>query len=286
MRRAGGVGLLEDGGDVIGFLLKADYCAEHEHGMRGLASLFRIGEDREAVGLAGRTAGHVPEGRAVLLGEFPALPPDSHRKAKPVGRGLALVVDRFLAYRAPEEDDAFLGQLAGSHGWRLTDDEAVAAWGERSFAIFAYSERAKAAVTRLHGAIMSGDFAAWLGGGATGNPFGRDGLVVAVASMVPEAGARVMLEADVESRRLRAAVEATGIEERLREAGKGYYALSPRFREDGDGLETGHPVVFWLNPRDQRESNFGWFTVEDLDGWIEGRGPVVSEPPAPSPSPR
>jgi len=39
--------------------------------------------------------------------------------------------------------------------------------------------------------------------------------------------------------------------------------------------DTEHPVIFFLNPKDQVNNNHGWFTVEDLDKWISGTGPVI-----------
>jgi hypothetical protein len=61
----------------------------------------------------------------------------------------------------------------------------------------------------------------------------------------------------------------TGIHKKLKEADKKYFALSPRWK-DKDKKE----VVFWLNPYDQQNNNFGWYSAKDLEEWIEGKGPV------------
>jgi hypothetical protein len=57
----------------------------------------------------------------------------------------------------------------------------------------------------------------------------------------------------------------------------GYFALSPRWAFDNEKDKTKHPVMFWLNPQNQKDNNFGWYTVEELDQWINGEGPVPKE---------
>lgn len=172
-------------------------------------------------------------------------------------------------------------------------DDAQSQWDGRGFAITAYSEAAKTFLRDLRAAFIAGDVAAWIGGGHDAS-FSRGGLIIAIASRVPEETRRTMLEDDKDAARLEKAAEATGIRKRLQQArqnsGKpvalppyGYFALSPRWvknfrRMDDDkplADSTAHPVFFWLNPYRQSEFNTGWFTVEELDQWIAGTGPVV-----------
>ncbi len=66
------------------------------------------------------------------------------------------------------------------------------------------------------------------------------------------------------------------------EAKKGYYALQPmwasKIKSTKDGeIKTQYPVVFFLNPINQNECNFGWFTVEQLLDWIDGKGPIPKD---------
>ena len=56
--------------------------------------------------------------------------------------------------------------------------------------------------------------------------------------------------------------------------GRAYLCLSPQWIS-GD-RKSQHPVMYWLNPADQDKNNAGWFTVEELDQWIAGTGPVVN----------
>lgn len=73
------------------------------------------------------------------------------------------------------------------------------------------------------------------------------------------------------------AARATGIEARLRQAGKVWFALEPAWRENiRYQPPTAYEVVFWLNSEDNLHTNRpGWYTVEELDQWIAGTGPVL-----------
>lgn len=103
--------------------------------------------------------------------------------------------------------------------------------------------------------------------------FDNPGLVIGIASAIPKETLKLWLDFDKEQHKIRKEFDATGIEKLLREKGKGYFALSPRRDKDGS-------LVFWLNPMHQRENNFGYFKLEDLREWAEGKGkiPMKKEP--------
>lgn len=61
----------------------------------------------------------------------------------------------------------------------------------------------------------------------------------------------------------------TKIKKILDRAGKKYFALSPRWKD-----ENKKEVIFWLNPYYQDIDNFGWFTVDDLKDWAKGKGKI------------
>jgi hypothetical protein len=94
-----------------------------------------------------------------------------------------------------------------------------------------------------------------------------------------------MKEAHEDRKKLEEASEKCGIKQRIDEINNnfsklhpgcfdtplGYFALSPSWKTNG---ESKHPVMYWLNPRKQDKVNYGWFTVEQLEQWIEGKGPI------------
>jgi len=104
----------------------------------------------------------------------------------------------------------------------------------------------------------------WFGGGAKNNPFDRNGLVVAITSLVPQSIKDYMVEQYNEVRRLEEADKATGIKDYLEKKGKRYFACSPRF--DADNIS----VRYWLNPWDQQNNNFGWYSADELRAWADG----------------
>jgi hypothetical protein len=101
-----------------------------------------------------------------------------------------------------------------------------------------------------------------------------------------------MYDVDVDHNRLQEADSRTGIREFLKRAGEqqkapsrtfgkkfDYYALRPAWAgsikstKDGE-IRTDYDVIYFLNPCHQDHNNHGWFTVEQLMEWTEGRGPI------------
>jgi hypothetical protein len=112
------------------------------------------------------------------------------------------------------------------------------------------------------------------GVGLSGGYAQHRGLTFVIASLICEETRATVLEQDIEHKRLIAAAAATGIEERLKSQGRGWYALSPAWADADKSA-----VHFFLNPRDQKQFNHGWFTVGELDAWAQGSGPVVKTLP-------
>ena len=258
MRRARDNGLLKnENGDLIGINLGADYCAEHEWGIKDLKRLFGI--KGEGYGLAKRTMTEIPMH-------------NNYRTCK-TEVGVYLIETKkelilMVGTTPPEKaDEKSMARYELSH-W---DDKLSTAWDERSFGISARSPEDKAAVKRIYDAIQGGDLAIWLGGGGV---FQNAGLVLAIASKVPADKAKQLSDADHDAEKLQKASDATGICQRLKDAGRHYFACSPRWPHAGEKKKTKHPVVYWLNPMEQDKNNYGWFTVEDLDKWIKNEGPI------------
>jgi hypothetical protein len=86
-------------------------------------------------------------------------------------------------------------------------------------------------------------------------------------------------DTDREHQLLQKAKRDSGIEGILRRAGRKYFALSPRLDKDGT-------IVYWLNPYDDDKAKPGWYSLQELKDWAEGRGRVVRpDPPPPEPEP-
>jgi hypothetical protein len=159
------------------------------------------------------------------------------------------------------------------------------AWDERSFGVLVKGEKGQKNLEALYNAFMAKDVAIWLGGGGV---FQNAGLCLGIISNMPAANLAEMEKSDKNSHKLKLASEATGIvakidklnKDFLEKEGKrgsiytpcGYYALSPAWRNDKS--KTKYDVIYWLNPQQQQKNNYGWFTVEELEQWMEGKGPI------------
>jgi hypothetical protein len=258
----------KSGGQVIGINLGWDFCAEHEWGIEKLNLAFGIpGKPERRRGVRGLVSGD-------LVG---------------ADTRTAIKVPNDLKFFENLDGYAYL-LFASSFGWmeesELTaeqfnnmieardGEELATAWSKKDFGVRMKNDVLNVGTSvlgQIYDAFVQRDAMIFLSGQS--NPFGNRGLILAIRSRMPEEVLNQMKEADEDYLNLLDAVEATGIEEQLKKADKRYYALSPRWATSS--VKSRFPVVFLLNPCEQRENNWGWFTVEDLLDWIDGnRGPI------------
>lgn len=296
MKRAAGISTYSDS-DPHTLVLAADHVGEHQAGIAGILREFGI-QTSEATGIEERSMPRaLADSSAVKLIETKRLekfseyrPKVRHwQKTSPV---TILTLDRYHRIYEDQGPERLLGMV----GPRWSDDaEAVAAWGEEGFIVVGYSDPMRMMLRTLYEAMLRGDFGTWTGN-FTKNPFDPGGLVLTIPSRVPSELKTLMLTADQERNRLNAAAAATGIAARIQAANEAasphplsfppfrYHALSPAWAEgfqvrDGHQIETSYPVVFFLNPGRQDTNNHGYYSVEELDAWLEGKGPVLKTQP-------
>lgn len=266
MRRANDNGLLKDGDKLIGINLGADYCAEHEWGIKGLRQSF--GMKDSGYGLEKRTATLVPQAR--------------NWKTMQNVLGVQLLETKketILIVGVGDEVEAKnVGQYLELGRY---DDRLVTSWDEKSFGINAQKKEDRQAVIALYNAILRKDIAIWTGGGGV---FQNAGLVIAIASAIPADKAKMLYDADVDKENVRKAGEETGIAKKLEKAGKKWFALSPSWLPENMVTVNGprksaYKVMFWLNPQEQNIHEAGWFTVEELEQWISNQGPCIRKTP-------
>ena len=91
-----------------------------------------------------------------------------------------------------------------------------------------------------------------------------------ISDKIPKEIVDKVMEEDIDYQKLqKVAFKKTKIEKILKKAGKDYYALVPRWDN-----EEKTEVKYWLNPRDQENVNYGWFSLEDLKLWAKNKGPI------------
>lgn len=251
-------GFVMDGDRFIGINLGADYCAEHEWGIKVLRRYFGIISESEdgtpIIGLDRRRVRQVPDGLRFF---------DYRSKYKL----FCLTYDPHYKYAAER-----LGPFHVPDELHYHDkDDLGTAWDEDSFGILT---RQGKMLGELYEAIKAMDALIFLGGGGV---FQNSGLHILIASRIPSEQAQQAYDLDMDGIRLKAADNATGIREVLESAKKTYFALSPRWIMEDFKSRSQYPVMYWLNPMEQSLHNFGWYTVEDLKLWAEDKGPVIKE---------
>lgn len=252
-------GPVEVGGMVLGVNLGFDFCAEHEWGFKWASRyLGRPGTaTRDLLGVAVRTTTKRDPDFRIELAEI----------------GDTLWMRGQPAYYskttlAEDIGDPKLRSHALDSMVRWGGEKPLrAAWdGDSGFCVAAKADEAKAAVKIAHGALIGDRCFINQGGGAI---FGAGGLCLIDAQLIPDGVNVGMRAADTSALNLKDLVEATGIRERLEEAGLRYFALSPKWIDEAKGA-----YHFWLNPMEQHRVNYGWFVLADLEAWIEGNGRI------------
>jgi len=186
-------------------------------------------------------------------------------------------------YRVHETEDGWPHrELCIQKPWRDEEPEDfVGAWNENSWGALATSEEGRAWLKELHKAFQEKDVVIFLTG--RDNPFANGGLTIALDSRIPEEFRKKFVEAHEDQNRLDDRVQEiekeTQFKEKLEEAGCRWLALSPSWltikSTSRGAMESQYDVMYWLNPCDQQNNNFGWYTVEQLLEWANHTGPVL-----------
>jgi hypothetical protein len=264
---------------IIAINLGSDFCAEHEWGIKGIQGTLgiqgysgvsfsrnRIKEILEIlklsktkkIGIEARTMTTILPSKKLVdnLSSDGVQVSSGFGKEKKMHKmwGLALVSDW-------NADSFEFSRLAD---WYSPEkEELIGHWGENDFGFLCED---KEIVSELKEAFNRKDIAVWTG---SSGAFQNGGLIIAIASRLPDDYKLEWNSKDKDSIELDKAAAETGIYEKLEAADKRFFALSPRWKD-----KENKKVVFWLNPYDQQNNESGWYTVEDLTDWIKGEGPI------------
>tara|TARA_B100000614_G_scaffold262909_1_gene300571 strand:+ start:116830 stop:117651 length:822 start_codon:yes stop_codon:yes gene_type:complete len=273
-------------------MLGADFCAEHEFGIKRLREMLGIIDrdkaDRTKVFGADRYKVNAVDPKLFWFKELKSRHDAVLICSSHIGS------DWHAEQRAKLEKGSFDKfcqnfEIDIHKPFREDDEPQVlaTAWDEGSFGIHAKGKEGVEYLRRLYQAFLDNDVVVYLG--APPLPaFSNSSLNLMIASQIPQEGLDQMETCDREAWELKRDAEKTGIEERLRKAGCRFYALSPRRGllesrvSHGKIPPSKHDIMFWLNPMEQNRYDHGWFTVEELDLWIKGEGPVIKKKEAAS----
>lgn len=249
-----------EGGHIIGFSLGADFCAEHEWGIKELKQ--RLGLPDKKV-LDGWQDMIVP---AAAVSELEFFENKEYSILRTTDRWNEEPIEKSI------ERQFYLKSMKKYSKERFEKTDFFAAWDSKHFMVVANSDVARRNLKKLYEAFGKGNVVLSM---MRGGVFSNGGINLSFNDRVPEQTKIDFDKKCADTKRLYEEAEKTGIAKRLKDAGLRYFALSPRWKTDPKGSK--YPVVFWLNPMEQDRNNFGAFTVEDLDAWIEGKGPIPKQ---------
>ena len=250
----------------IGIHLFADFTAEHEWGIKELKRAFGIPERDVTEGpfnMERVKASIVPEnyhfatkGEEVIFGVF-----DMRRETDPF-KGLADA-------RKTELGNPYARRSTKEYGACHIELVSCSGWDEGNFVVITKDPKAARFLEVMDKAVRECDILVFQGPSGL---FMNGGLNIGIASKASKELKENFEKVYGNAAKLHADARATGIYDKVpREL---YFALSPRELTNDQKKRTRHPVAFWLNPIEQQRNNYGSFTVEELELWMEGKGPI------------
>lgn len=262
MRRARNAEFYIENGKVYGINLGADSTAEHEWGIKKLNKMFGVGDVKKGIFARNKPV------LGVDLRTITKYPEEC------LYYGIITINNKEYTYLICYSYD--LGEITEDrlknfelYPNSFRENQSIfTSWDEGSFGILV-DETYKESLAELYEAFKRKDIMFAIGASEV---FRNGGLLLVVRSEMSKEEIDNLYEKDLDYFNLQKAAEDTGIKKILKEAGKGFYALSPRWKDEGKT-----EVIFWLNPYEQNVHNFGWFTVDELKQWANNEGPVMKK---------
>jgi hypothetical protein len=253
---------------TLGVNLGADYCAEHEWGIKRLQEVFGVKNEIGTYGLKKRKITKVPKS-LVWVKLLDGRQGFAYRSYWFRSAEVSLIDDSDLkSYEIFDRD---------THKMKPNPVQLAAAWSEEDFACLSKDPtdikylreifeqfKKKNIIFTFSNALPAFDKCSTI---LVENP----GLIIAIANRMPKEAVEMLTKADKENHEIEKFVAKSRIRELLKEKGKGYFALSPKRWEDGS-------IKFWLNPYDQNKVNYGYFTLEEVRLWADDKGPIPMSP--------
>lgn len=264
--------LYNDTGEFLGLCLGSDFTSEHEWGINNIAQEFRFAykaKNNNILGADKSTVDKFPENSLhyFTYGQ------------KPVNHYLILDPGMF-------RQDLVKEGMIKNELWKLDNEEFASAWSWSMFGIRFIGKNNGQYLKELYEAFQNKNVC-FLFSGDLKNPFARSGLCIVIRDRLDHEVEEKLIKNDMDRIDLEHEAKLTGIKDYIDKLNSqyttgfikkfGYLALSPAWCSERKKEHTDFPVMFWLNPINQREHNAGWFTVEDLMRWTNGLGPVIKE---------
>ena len=229
----------------IGYVLKADFCAEHELGIKDMMSKFGI--EKTSIKEQVEKESFF---KKVKFGFKKNTSTDVLDMLETKKGAYLFTKNSYIKYTEEK-----LKKQSNNKG----------SWDETNFII--YSEN-KENIKELLEASKNKDLSITIVSGD--NPFGGGGLAIMINSRIPKEQKDEKINSEKKLAEIYRKVKKTGIEKLLKDNEKSYFALSPSLKEDGS-------LILWLNPVDQKNNNSGWYSIEELKQWVNNEGPIPNK---------
>ena len=278
--REGSIWRDETTGKVIALNLGADYCAEHEWGIKGINRMLGITKPEE-IDLQNSTFDKILEFLKLKSPAKIGIDARTMTSSYEPIHNLESQGIKLTSGYGKDKKTHTMWAFALIEGWRKEHfdfsnirenyysperEEFIGHWAEGDACVFVED---KSIIDDFIEAFKQKDITIWLGGGGA---FKNAGLVIAIASRLPEDFRTQSSNSDLDHFELTKAAASTGIHVILKKADCDYYALSPRWKDDSK-----KEIRFWLNPMEQNIYDAGWYGVDDLKLWAKGEGPIIKK---------
>ena len=245
---------------TLGVNLGADYCAEHEWGIKRLYEAFGVKFKDGTYGLKKRKITRVPKS-LVWVKLIDGRQGFAYRSFWFRSAEVSLIDDSDLkSYEVYDRENRKM---------KPNPVQLCCAWSEEDFACVSSDPTDIKYLREIFEQFKKKNIIFTFSNALPA--FENPGLIIAIADRMPKETVDMLTKADKEAHEIEKFVVKSRIRELLKEKGKGYFALSPKRWEDGS-------IKFWLNPYDQHKVNYGYFTLEEVRQWADDKGPIPMSP--------
>lgn len=273
MRRSGGSPLFvfdEKTKQCIGVQLPPDCAAEHESGIGGISEDFGLPSREELVakqmvGVDVRRASKIPANYKYISKNWQAFMLMTSYKKEHSN------FDELYSNRKDYELDLTKIDCGGPDN---TPEEVSGSWSDEDFGIAVGGQNNMTSLYEIAKAVDRLDIAVFSYDAQTHQLY-QPSLCIYIASRIPEELQEHFVNSDTHNWNLVRESDKSGIKQLIPRAW--YMSLKPRLitAEQMVKRETAFPLLYWLNPMNQRDHDSGWWTVEELREWHKGRGPIL-----------
>jgi hypothetical protein len=297
---------ITDEDQFLGVSLGADFTSEHEWGIKGIREAFGIPESsKKNMGIKSRTITKCPhtllfkrdKDSAVLWVAYEDWYPEKKVREE-LPREIANYKDLIKWDKEWYERQMKKAKKSKEENPYIPEekDPMITAWDEKSFGVAVVGEPFCDWLEFLYEQFKKKNVAIAMMNLHPGNPFSNSSLTLAVLDRLPKEVTDMMYQADKKYYDLEDYEKKIGMvalkekvkklrQKKAQESNSHFYkglhyymACSPKWvdyedaenrKKKKEDWKTKYDILYWINYSDD-DSNYGWYTVEQIREWLEG----------------